>query len=67
MKVLVASRKWSAAQVVALMSAHGVVLWGVVARMVVGCPRWFAALFYVAGVVLLILWKPGKQPVPINR
>jgi hypothetical protein len=43
---LIASRKWSAAQVVALVSAQVVVLWGVIARMVLGCPRWFAALLH---------------------
>jgi len=66
-KQLVASRKWSAAQLVALISAHGVVLWGVVAKMVLGCPRWFAGLFYITGIVLLTVWRPGKQAVVVEK
>ena len=42
------------------MSAHGVVLWGVIAKIALGCPRWFGAPFYVTGILLLLLWKPSK-------
>jgi hypothetical protein len=56
----VAARKWSAAQVLGLMSAQSVVLWGVIAKIALGCPRWFGAPFYVTGILLLLLWKPSK-------
>ena len=64
-KELAASKKWSAAQIVALMSAQAVVLGGVLAKLV-SCPRAFAAPFYLGGIVLLICYRPGKQPVPTH-
>jgi hypothetical protein len=56
-----AAKKWSAAQLVGLMSGQGVVLWGIVAKLVLGSPRWFSACFYVAGTALLIVWRPEKK------
>jgi hypothetical protein len=60
----VAARKWSAAQLLGLMVAQSVVLWGVAAKFIVGGPRWFRLPFYLLGVALLILWKPKKAPIP---
>lgn len=62
--LLVAARKWSAAQLVSVGTAQAVVLYGVVAKMSLGCPRWFSASFYVVGVVLLLLYRPDSQPSP---
>ena len=44
-KELVAARKWSTAQLLGLICAQGVLLCGVIAKMVLGCPRWFGAPF----------------------
>lgn len=59
---LAASRKWSAAQLVAISSSQAVALWGLVASMSLGCPRWFYAMFFGTGLLLLILWRPMERP-----
>jgi hypothetical protein len=61
-----ANRRWSAAQLLALCIAQGVMLWGFFARMVIGCPWWFSTAFYIAGIVLLAVWKPGKRFPPYD-
>ena len=63
-KEVVARRQWSAAQLAGLMSAHSVVLWGIVARMGAGCPRWYSITLYMTGAVLLIAWKLSIEPIP---
>jgi hypothetical protein len=65
-KEQLANRTWSVAGVGSVGSAHGVVLWGVIGRMVLRSPRWFCYLFYVTGIVLLLIYKPSKPPVPVN-
>jgi hypothetical protein len=55
-----AAKQWSAGEVYGAASATGVVLWGVVANLVLGSPRWFDALFYVVGFALLLAYRPAK-------
>ena len=58
---LEAGRKQSAAQVLGFASAIGVVMWGLVVNRTVGSPRWFDSIFYIAGVVILIAYKPSRS------
>jgi len=54
-----AGKKWATAQLVALSSALAVVFDGGFARML-AAPRLFAGALYLAGIVLLIRFKPAK-------
>jgi hypothetical protein len=53
-----ASRTWSAAQLIGFMSAESVVLWGVIANVNMGFPRWISVLFYAVGIVLIAAYRP---------
>jgi hypothetical protein len=61
-----ASSRWSAAQLLAIFIAHSVMLWGFFAQLIIGCPWWFSTVFYIAGIVLLAVWKPAKRFPPYN-
>ena len=56
-------RKWSAAQLIGIASAVGVVLWGFVADVILKCPRLLGGVLYVAGVVILVLYRPTNPPI----
>jgi hypothetical protein len=58
---LQAARIWSAGEMFAFASAIGVILWCAVAGMVYGSLRWFDSLFYLAGILLLIAYRPAEQ------
>jgi hypothetical protein len=56
-----ANRTWSVAQFACIMGSVSVVMWGVVVA-TFGSPQWFPYPFYFVGILLLILYKPRKQP-----
>jgi F0F1-type ATP synthase membrane subunit c/vacuolar-type H+-ATPase subunit K len=53
-----ALKQWEAGHLIALAMAEGIVVWGVVVRMVIGGTLWQASLFYATGFLLLLLWTP---------
>jgi hypothetical protein len=55
---LKALKHWEVGNVIELAMAEGVVLWGLVLRMVLGGALWQASFFYAVGLGLLLLWTP---------
>ena len=53
-----AAKQWEAGQVISLAMAEGVAYWGLVIRMVFHGASWQASIFYVMGVLLLLIWTP---------
>lgn len=51
---------WTAGQLVGIMSAEGVVLWGLVSNMVIASPQWLSDVFYALGFLLLFNFMPRK-------
>jgi hypothetical protein len=54
---------WTASQLVGIMSAEGVVLWGLVSNIVIASPLWLSDGFYTLGVLLLFKFMPRKPAV----
>jgi len=53
-----ALKNWEAGQIIGMAMAEGIVTWGAFVRIMLGCALWQAALFYAAGLFLLLLWTP---------
>ncbi|SRR5579871_16453 len=53
-----AAKQWETGHVVALAMAEGVAFWGLVIRMAFHGTLWQASIFYVMGLLLLLLWMP---------
>jgi F0F1-type ATP synthase membrane subunit c/vacuolar-type H+-ATPase subunit K len=51
-------KKWEAGNVISLGVAESVAMWGLIVRMVLGGALWQASLFYLASLLLLLLWTP---------
>ena len=54
------AKPWAAAQLVSIMSAESLVMWGLVSNTIIASPQWLSAAIYVAGVLLLFKFKPMK-------
>jgi hypothetical protein len=57
-----AQKTWASAHLVSFAFAESVLLYGVVARLVAGAPRWLPPCFYAVSVLLLFLWRPSNSP-----
>jgi len=53
-----ALKQWETGQLIGLTMAEGVVICGVVVRLFLGAALWQASLFYVVGLLLLLIWTP---------
>jgi hypothetical protein len=51
---------WTAAQLVGIISAEGVVIWGLVSNIVIASPQWLSDAFFALGVLLLFKFMPTK-------
>jgi ABC-type Co2+ transport system permease subunit len=51
---------WMARQLVGIMSAEGVVLWGIVTNIVIASPQWLSDAFFTLGVLLLFKFIPRR-------
>lgn len=56
------AKTWAAAQLVSIMFAESVVVWGLVSNIVIASPQWLSDAIYVAGILLLFKVKPSNHP-----
>jgi len=54
--------RWGAGNLMRLLMATSVSLWGAVLSAYRG-PTWMAFTFFALGLVLLLIWTPGRTPV----
>lgn len=62
-----ALRRWALGQFLGMVFAEAIVLYGVVVRMIIGGALWQASLFYVLGLVLMLLWTPRMPTTPASK
>ena len=55
--------RWRAGHLVRLFCALSVAMWGVVLSEFYG-PSWVVYALYALGLLLLLIWTPGANPVP---
>jgi membrane protein implicated in regulation of membrane protease activity len=55
--------RWRAGQLVRLMSATAVGLWGLLLHYT-GGPEWLVNIFLGLAMLLLMIWRPGVTPAP---
>ena len=53
-------KAWTASQLIGIMLAEGVVLWGLVSNIVIASPPWLSDAFYTLGLLLLFKFMPRK-------
>jgi hypothetical protein len=58
--------RWRASNLVRVMSATSVALWGLILREN-GGPAWLAYLFLAVGGLLVLIWKPRASPEESGR
>lgn len=56
-----AAKTWTAAQLMSIMFAQSIVLWGLVANSVIGSPEWLSDGLYVLGMLLLFKFLPSNS------
>jgi hypothetical protein len=61
-KPAASAKTWTAAQLLGIMLAESIVVWGLVTNIVIASPQWLSDVIYVAGVLLLFKVKPSKAP-----
>ena len=64
---LKALRQWKAGQIVGMAFAEAIVFYGVVVRMVLDGTLRQASSFFVAGLLLLLLWTPRMPDMLTQR
>lgn len=57
---LASIKAWTAAQLLGIMSAESIVLWGLVSNIVIASPEWLSNAIYVAGILLLFNFMPTR-------
>jgi hypothetical protein len=62
-----ALRQWEAGHIIGMSMAEGIVIWGVVVRMIIGGIFWQASLFYATGFFLVLLWTPRMPIKPSSQ
>jgi hypothetical protein len=59
-------RRWMVGHVIRLAFAIAVSLYGFLLH-VLGGPEWLATLLIALGLILLLIWRPGDEPVEQNQ
>jgi F0F1-type ATP synthase membrane subunit c/vacuolar-type H+-ATPase subunit K len=62
-----ALKQWETSQIIGMSMAEGVVVMGLVVRVVLGGTLWQASLFYAVGLLLLLLWTPRLPTKPASN
>ena len=62
-----ALKQWETSQIIGMSMAEGVVVMGLVVRVVLGGTLWQASLFYAVGLFLLLLWTPRLPTKPASN
>jgi F0F1-type ATP synthase membrane subunit c/vacuolar-type H+-ATPase subunit K len=55
---LKALKQWDVGHIIGMAFAENIAMWGLVVRMVLGGALWQALLFYIASLILLLIWTP---------